>query len=108
MKRGFQIRDIRQYKTVIPKRQGNKQGEPRDSQGTSKRGFPGLSTGRRSPAASSSEDIIGSLGRSSPSELAGKSAAEKNNRHMCMYTHAHTHTAPRLKRTYFKTSAEDS
>lgn len=108
MKLGFQIRDIRQYKTVIPKRQGNKQGKPRDSQGTSKRGFSGRSTGRRSPAASSSEDITGSPRRSSPSELAGQSAAQKNYGHMCMYTHAHTHTALRLKRTYFKTSAEDS
>ena len=103
----LKIMDIRQYKTIIPKRQGNKQGEPRDSRGTSKRGFSGRSTGRRSPAASSSEDIIGSLGRSSPSELAGQGAGEKNYRHMCMYTHAHKHTAPRLKRTYFKTSAED-
>lgn len=71
---------------------------------TSKREFSGRSTGK-SPAASSSEDMIGGLGKSSLSELAGQSAGEKNYRHV--YTRTPTNTAQRLKRTHFKTSAED-
>ena len=90
--------DIRQDKTMIPRdRETNKASHvtPKYPLGTSKRRFSGRSIGR-SLVASSNADITGGLGRSSPSELAGQSAGEKNYRHM--YTRRPTNTQLRDSR----------